>query len=104
MPGHIPPDSGAPYIIICSTRIAVAATSDSKDKLNAVSKGASELASYYSMRLRSTLDNAKLLPISTLQHEIMDDIGMSKSEAEVKCEQMLALMDQLEHDLGSGSY
>lgn len=98
------PDSGAPYIIICSSRIAVAIAKEPTEKLNAVSKGASELCSYYALRLRNTLDPLKLKPISKLQHEIMDNLGMKKDEAEAKCLEMLGLMDALEHELGSGTY
>ena len=102
MPEH--DRSGAPYIIICSARIAVAIAKESTDKLNAVSQGASQLCTYYAVRMRSALDNTKLLPISELQHYIMDNLGMQKEEAEEKCTEMLALMDALERDLGSGSY
>lgn len=99
MPQHIPPDSGAPYIIICSTRINVAATTDETAKIQAASNGAAQFASFMQSHYKHFVPS-DALPISTLQHDLMDyltgDQELTFVEVEDKIKGIVREMYKLE--------
>lgn len=95
--------SGANYIIICSSRIAVSAATSPLQKIKAVSDGAAQLASH----VEATYEGKQpdLQAISDLQHYLMDHMHeMTPEESEAKVEEMVELMDALEDQLAGETY
>lgn len=94
--------SRAPYIIICNSRIAVrAAVNDPIAQIQAVSQGATNLVTYYGEKL----SDADTKPISTIQHDMMDEVSgrfpLSKMRAEALVNQMFNELDALEEKMKS---
>lgn len=98
--GDPPPQSAAPYIIICSGRMAVANAKSPEEKAVAVSLCAGQLCSYMGIRYRSSLDPADMHNISMLQHELMDyldgKISLTKSQVDAKVEELIVAFYVLE--------
>lgn len=85
--------SKAPYIIVCGGRIELEAANKPEEMVVAASNAAVRLTSYYGDRLTE----ADTLPISNLQHEMMEGMaGYNKHHAKVKADEMFALLDALE--------
>lgn len=99
MPQHIPPDSGAPYIIICSAKIAIAQAADEAEKIKAASDGVVQLASFMQMFYKH-FNLADCLPLATLQHELMDhvrgDAPLTPGQVETKIKAVIKEMYVLE--------
>jgi hypothetical protein len=92
-----PPASTASYIIICSGRIAVQATKDPLQKIKAASDCASQVVSFIELTHGSQVTPADTLPVSNLQHEMMNKmLEWNKEEIEAKCKSMFYLLYQLE--------
>lgn len=92
-----PAGSRAPYIIICSGRIAAAATDDPVQKLKAASDCATALVCHLAIVHGDDLTSTDTQPISDLQHFMMDNLlTLKKDEAEVKVKEMIGLLYQLE--------
>jgi hypothetical protein len=93
-----PSGSRAPYIIICSGRIAASATNDPVQKLKAISDCATALVSHLAVVHGDQLTFEDTQPISDLQHEIMDGLHeFSKDDAEEKVRDMVRLLYRLEN-------
>ena len=90
------PDGGsrAPYIIICNGRIEVAVSKNGMEMMRAASRCATALVTYYGDKL-TTIDT---LPISDLQHQMMDLLNSRKvvRDAGEMVDEMFALLDELE--------
>lgn len=92
--------SRAPYIIICNGRIDLAAARNNIEMIQAASRAATSLVSYYGDKL--TYTDTK--PISKLQHEMMDLVTSSASDRmpqthrspDEMVDEMFALLDALE--------
>lgn len=95
----------ADYIIICQGRIDVALAKNGFEMIQAASRGAVALVTYYGDRL--TDEDTK--PISDLQHKMMDLVstrakGRTRHEplsADEMVDQMFALLDALEQRMNS---
>jgi len=99
----VPPSgSRAPYIIICNGRIAAALASSGFEMIRAASQAATNLVTYYGDRAGLT----DTLPISELQHEMMDLINgrattrRREPRADEMVDEMFALLDALEEKTG----
>lgn len=94
-----PPDSAAPYIIICSVETDVAAADSRIKKVVAVSKGAERLVSW----MQGYYDNFNLADthaISALQHQLMDfvkgETQMTHQQVDQKIDALLVEFHELE--------
>lgn len=90
-----PPQSAAPYIIICSGRTQVLAAKDPVGQIVAVNQCAADLCSF----LQSNYDTnpADFQAISIKQHELMDGmLTLKRSEVDAKIAEMFVLFDELE--------
>ena len=67
------PVSGAPYIIICDSRIGIALANDEAGKIQAVSRGAAQLVSFMESHFKQ-FQLVDCLPVSQLQHQLMDHV------------------------------
>ena len=102
---QVPPTgSRAPYIIICNGRIELGTSINQFERLRAASRCAAALATYYGDRV--TL--ADTLPISDLQHEMMDLVngkpttrGRQVKSADEMIDEMFARMEALEDKMES---
>lgn len=98
-----PPDSAAPYIIICSIRTELLAAKDAVEKIVTANRGAAQLCSF--MELKHNAVAADFAEISALQHELMDGITtLSKDEVEAKCKEMVKLFYILERKYDATPY
>lgn len=67
------PVSGAPYIIVCDSRIGIATASDENGKIQAASRGAAQLTSFMQGYYKNFKDS-DCVNISVIQHELMDHV------------------------------
>lgn len=92
----MPDDGGsrAPYIIICASRIEAALAKNGFEMIQAASRGAADLVSYYGDKL----NYADTKPISDLQHRMMDTVTSRSfpGHASEMVDDMFALLDTLE--------
>lgn len=97
----MPEGSRAPYIIICQGRIDVALAKNGFEMIQAASRCAANLVTYYGEKL----SNADTRPISDLQHAMMDVVSAQKTAgshatgfqtASEMVDEMFALLDALE--------
>lgn len=91
--------SRAPYIIICQGRIDVALAKNGFEMIQAASRTAANLVTYYGDKLT----NADTRPISDLQHAMMDAVNsrnVTRNASEM-VDDMFALLDALEDKIGS---
>ena len=102
----MPEGSRAPYIIICAGRIDVALAKNGFEMLQAVSRTAANLVTYFGERLT----DGDTRPISDLQHAIMDVVSGRTTpgtrstgfeSASDMVEGMFALLDALEDKMRS---
>lgn len=93
------PESSSPYIIICSVETEVAAASSRSEKIVAVSKGAERLVSWM-QAYYAEFDPHDTLPISVLQHQLMDfikgDIDLTHQQVDDKIEGLITEFHELE--------
>lgn len=90
--------SRAPYIIICAGRIDVALAKNGFEMIQAASRAAANLVTYYGERLSL----ADTQPISDLQHEMMTMVNTRPvhQNAGDMVDEMFARLDALEDKLG----
>lgn len=93
------PVSGAPYIIVCDSRIGIATATDEVGRIQAVSRGAAVLTSFMQSYYKSFKDS-DCLNLSTLQHSLMDHVNgkvpLSPEQVEAKIKAMVKEMYDLE--------
>ena len=93
------PVSGAPYIIICDSRIGVALGANEDAKIQAVSRGATMLVSFMESHYKH-FDKADSTPISTIQHQLMDhvrgEVVLTPEQVEAKIKGLVKEMYVLE--------
>lgn len=93
----IPPNSRAPYIIICSSRTDVLEAGTAAKKICAASRGAATLVAHLAEVHGEEVMSSDTLEISDLQHEMMDNLKKyTKPQAEAKCKEMFKLLYELE--------
>jgi hypothetical protein len=106
---QLPPSgSRAPYIIICNGRIELGTAANQFQKLRAASSCAAALVTYYGNRIGL----ADTLPISELQHEMMDLVNgntmqrtrQQPKSADEMVDEMFVHLDALEKKMESRSY
>lgn len=94
-----PPVSGSPYIIICATRINIVAAVGTADMIKAASDGAAQLVSFMQLYYKH-FKVEDCVPISTLQHELMDylldRVELSSEQVDEKIKVMVQEMYALE--------
>lgn len=97
--GDPQPVSGAPYIIICSGRINVATATDEAGKIRAASDGAAQLTAFMQSYFKQ-FNLADCVPISTIQHELMDHVNgkvpLTPEQVEAKIKALIKEMYVLE--------
>ena len=96
--GDPEPVSGAPYIIICDTRIGIATATDEFEKIQAASRGAAQLTAFMQSYYKH-FDLADSVPISTIQHELMDHVlgnAPTTEPVEAKIKELIKEMYVLE--------
>lgn len=95
-----PPKSNAPYIIICSGRMAVRNAKGLGDKAVAASLCAAQLCAYMGIRYRQSMKSEDMNKISQCQHWLMDYLDVKiepgKDEVEMQIRQLIAEMYVLE--------
>lgn len=91
--------SRAPYIIICNGRIDVALAKSGFEMIQAASRTATALVSYYGDKV----GDADTRPISELQHAMMDLVNARPSMhlSGEMVDEMFALLDALEDKMES---
>lgn len=101
------PVSGSSYIIICNGRIAMGLAQSPEDKVIAASACAAAVCAYIGARYRSTFVHADLLPVTAIQHPLMDKVingeKLDKAETEAKCAALIDALVVLEHKYDSGN-
>jgi hypothetical protein len=106
---QLPPSgSRAPYIIICQGRIEIGTATGPLQRIVASSRCAAALVTYYGNRI-GLVDT---LPISELQHEMMDLINgraiartrQQPKSADEMVDEMFAQLDALEKKMESRGY
>ena len=98
--GDPPPDSGAPYIIICSGRTDAGLANAYDDKVRAVASCAAQFAAFMGQEYGSEDFKADIQPLAHLQHQLMNHaIGvhvLTHDELDAIFVQMFAEMSRLE--------
>lgn len=95
--GDPPPQSSAPYIIICSGRIEVESAKATEGKIVAASLCAARFSAFMQVAYGEGIEDA-LQPLSVIQHHLMVSFyQMNKSEAEAKIAEMFDCMTAIEN-------
>jgi hypothetical protein len=85
--------SKAPYIIICAGRIDLAAAKNGIERIQAASRAAANLVTYYGDKL--TFEDTA--PISTVQHAMMEELQTRRRlDVDDLVDEMFVLLDALE--------
>ncbi len=93
------PVSGSSYIIICSVETEVALADNRKKQVVAASKGAERLVGWM-QAYYDHFDEHDILPISLIQHQLMDwakgEIELSHDQVDQKVAALLQEFHELE--------
>lgn len=87
----------AQYVIICDTRIQIAAADTPISMVCAASEGAASLLSHIATVYHGRLKEEDAKPVSELQHQMMEDmLTYTEENAEDVCQEMIKRLYELE--------